>query len=184
MRPSKTSFSVKDAWESDDPRMQILRTAASRLLLQIAISRVRIESSWSLYLTTLFDPSYFLVRACLILDIETFYTIAADLLKILCQMIPPEGREKLQSETAYRRFMTIRNILIRHAYDKPNGDPHNGFAIGAVEGIMLKGGSPGSKFSDPGYFKNFQLFSELLDKYKVPPIQLPEESMQKLRLWR
>jgi hypothetical protein len=60
------------AWESHDEDLTLKRTAAVRLLEQLAILEVRIESGWEQHLQVRRGDLHFLVRNCMLLDVETY----------------------------------------------------------------------------------------------------------------
>jgi hypothetical protein len=72
------------------------------------------------------------------LDTETFYTVAADFLK-LAALIMKDLRFK--KERIYRRIQATRNWLIRHAFEHGNGVASGVWAFGSECGPKLKAGS-------------------------------------------
>jgi hypothetical protein len=103
------------------------------------------------------------IRDTLILDLETYYTVAADLLKLIEGFLPDADRKKLRADSTYKTIQKIRNWVIRHSYDKPGSDPYSGFSWSDKTGIALKGGTPFSSQLDPGFLVNSKNLADLLD---------------------
>jgi hypothetical protein len=165
-------------WSSHDDALTGLRTAATRLLKQLVIIEDRIDSSWDVVWDQQRGDLHFFVRDCLLLDVETYYTVAADLLKVLICMIPAGAEQtRFKNEPCYKKIMAIRNHLVRHAYDKPSGDPYNGFGLGSGVGLMLKSGT---KFRDPGHEQNIADLKALLSRYEIPQEPSPREMSRTL----
>ena len=107
------------AWGANDKRLTELRSAAIYLLRQLAIVELRITLSWRVCIPTsdgLRRPELlFSAITCLQLDVETYYTVAADALKVIGQMIP--------SESGQRRFHQERTYNSPGAHVQDDHDP-------------------------------------------------------------
>lgn len=101
----------------------------------------------------------------IILDTETFYTVAHDALKVVELFLTPTELRALRGERAYKTICTIRSRLVRHAYDKPDGNPYSGYGYGPAYGPILKAGSNGVE--DEGYLQHFAAFWSLLQRHKI-----------------
>ena len=143
------------------------RFAIRKLLRQLEIADARVRRDFTRYkagLRHMGDDAF------LILDLESYYTIAHGLLKLISKLLPGPASKKFQKEETYKRIARIRNQLIRHAYDKDWGDPFGGFAHNDRVGLRLKGSSPADSFRDPGFLVNRRDLTLLLNKY--PEIEL------------
>jgi hypothetical protein len=98
----------------------------------------------------------------LLLDTETFYTVAADALKLIGLFLMPDELKWFRADPTYKLICRIWSEMVRHAYDKPDGDTYSGFGYGLAEGLVLKAGS--GRKGEPGYVANFQAFWGLLGK--------------------
>ena len=116
------------------------------------------------------------------LDAETYYTVAFDLLKLIERFLPAERAVAFRREPIFKTIRQLRNLLVRHAVDKPNGDPYPGFGIGELEGVVLKAGTAKGLFTDPGFYKNAAALHALFEKYKVSPSRRYQERIE-LRPW-
>ena len=105
----------------------------------------------------------------MVLDTETFYTVAADSLKLVALFFPLDEMKRFAAEPGYKTIQRIRSECVRHAYDKPDGDAYSGFGFGSQHGparaAVLKAGS-GRKEGE-GYFKDFHAFWQLLQDYGI-----------------
>jgi len=72
------------------------------------------------------------------LDAKTFYTVAAELLKLASSIIDDPA---FTSDVVYKRFQAVLNHLVRHAYEKPDGVACSGWGFGPSFGPTLKAGS-------------------------------------------
>jgi hypothetical protein len=77
----------------------------------------------------------------------------------------PSELDRFKDDQAYKRLSRIRSQLIRHAFDKPDGDAYSGFGYGSAKGPVLKAGS--GRPEEPGYFENFRAFWKLLETHNV-----------------
>jgi hypothetical protein len=107
------------------------------------------------------------------LDVETYYTVAHDILKLGEILMPDDQSRRFRKEPIYKQICRIRSSMVRHAYEKPDGDPYSGFGWSPDTGPRLKLGSPASGFTDPGFFENQQRLVALLDKYRLGRFVLP-----------
>ena len=105
----------------------------------------------------------------LVLDLETYYTVAHDLLKLMLRHLPKSRKPELESDATFKTICTIRDHLVRHAYDKARGDPYNCLVWNRERGPCLRLGSPTPKFRDSGYFVNRENLMSLLEKYSTEP---------------
>ena len=103
----------------------------------------------------------------LVLDLETYYTVAADVLDLAQQLLPDIEQWALKTAPICKIIRKLRNRKIRHAYNKPNGDPYGGLAYNEKMGPALKLGSPYADFDDPGYYANKRGLDELLQTHLV-----------------
>ena len=103
------------------------------------------------------------------LDVETYYTVAHDLLKLASELLPQREGKQFRAEAAYKTISAVRTHLVRHAYgNRPENDPFAGCAWHATRGLILKGGSPLETVGDPGFFQNRDALGNLLLKrYRV-----------------
>ena len=143
----------------------IRESGAAILRTQLEILATRIGVCAGVYLS---NPHSFLLQHVLWLDTETYYTVAHDLLKVGVKILPQEKARRLKGERVYKIVAAIRNHLVRHAHDKPNGDPWPGFGITEEAGVLLKSGTPYSILEDPGFVVNSRLIKDLLEKYGFP----------------
>jgi hypothetical protein len=108
--------------------------------------------------------------------------VAFDLLKLIERFLPAERAVAFRREPIFKTIRQLRNLLVRHAVDKPNGDPYPGFGIGELEGVVLKAGTAKGLFTDPGFYKNAAALHALFEKYKVSPSRRYQERIE-LRPW-
>ncbi|MBZ5635703.1 MAG: hypothetical protein LAO55_21455 [Acidobacteriia bacterium] len=111
----------------------------------------------------------FLLIDVLKLDVETVYTIAADILKLGCILLPLAEAQKLEREPHYKHVQYLRNSAVRHALNKFSGDPHNEFQFDPQKGLVLKAGSPYATREDQGYLRNYDELARLFDRYDLTP---------------
>lgn len=136
--------------------------AVSKLLEQLAIIDRRIREP--LLATTEGRSLSRETASTLQLDTETFYTVAHDLFKLLELFLMEPAR--FRNEPANKKICRIRSQLVRHAFDKPDGNPYPGFGYSPVAGVMLKAGSQAA-LVDPGYCANHAAAMGLLRRYGV-----------------
>jgi hypothetical protein len=125
-------------------------TAYSKLLRQIEIADRRVRQGTQAFATAVGSNRWSQPGAELEFDAETFYTVAADLLKLAALIIPDRA---FTSDPVYKRIQSVRNHLIRHAYEYPDGVAYSGWGFGPDHGPVLKAGS-GSPFATKGYFQD------------------------------
>ena len=77
----------------------------------------------------------------IVLDAETFYTVAHDVLKVVELFLSPSELGQFRSDRVYKKLCKIRSSRVRHAYDKPDGNPYSGYGYGSDCGPILKAGS-------------------------------------------
>jgi hypothetical protein len=58
----------------------------------------------------------------------------------------------------------VRNHLVRHAYEKPDGVAYSGWGYGNGVGLVLKAGS-GNRLATNGYFKDHAELMHFLDRF-------------------
>jgi len=139
-------------------------TGFLKLLGQVEILNRRIRQ----YMDAIDQPNGFFERHQeLLLDTETFYTVANDALKLVALFLPEAEATALRKDRRYIVICASRSCLVRHAYDKEYGDPYNGFAYDAVDGLILKGGSSGANVTGDGYVKHYSDFWNLLEDCNV-----------------
>src|SRR4029077_6528846 len=101
----------------------ILKAGADCLRRQIDLLEMGIEAEIeALSRARLPQVYYYVAVDALRLDTETYYTVANDLLGVIIQSLEPDDRPKLKNEPAYKTKRRIRSGLVRHAFDKPDGD--------------------------------------------------------------
>ena len=152
----------------DKMRSANLRSGIIKLLKQREITKKRIIEIHDSLASRV--PQWDMtVSDVMLLDVETYYTITHDLLKLAQVLLPPLEAKRFKQEPTFKRILIIRNRLVRHAYDKPNGDPYSGFGWGVREGIQVKAGSslPDLADIDPGFRLNDKDVEELLEKYGI-----------------
>jgi hypothetical protein len=136
-------------------------TAFMKLLGQIAILDGRIRDHVTLAGRS---PDHRRL-AEMVLDTETFYTVAADALKLAALFLPVAEMKRFVTEPGYKTIQRIRSECVRHAYDKPDGDPYGGFGFGPEQGPVLKAGS--GRREGKGYYADFQDFWQILQEYGI-----------------
>jgi hypothetical protein len=111
-----------DRHKLSDPVEQQRFTGIQRLLTQVEILEIRVMDALSACLPPVGRRDWLLwdvVR----LDAETYYTVAFDLLKLIERFLPAERAVAFRREPIFETIRQLRNLLVRHAVDKPNGDP-------------------------------------------------------------
>jgi len=104
----------------------------------------------------------------MLLDAETYYTIAYQLLQLASNLMPNDKARQFKKEPTFRTFAAIRNNLVQHAYGAyPQNDPYGGCAWSGARGIILKGGTALKGVQDNGFVVNKKSLQELLAKYNV-----------------
>jgi hypothetical protein len=103
----------------------------------------------------------------LVLDLETYYTVAHDALCLAEKLLAPGELRSFRTAPIRRTIRILRNQKIRHSYNKPDGDPYGGIAYSEEMGPALCLGSPYADFDDPGYYANRAALEELLSKNDV-----------------
>src|ERR1700687_5429477 len=105
--------------------------ATNKLLNQLVILDKRIETALQQQRTQLeqhegaISPLMSnLLSDELELDLETYYTVAADVLKAAAPLLHTLTRKKLANDVRYKQLQKVRNWIVRHAYDKPDGHSH------------------------------------------------------------
>jgi hypothetical protein len=154
-----------------------LPAAAAILRRQLDILEIRIEAAIQA-LPVPIDPWDTLpeyLADVVRLDVETYYTVANDLLGVIRQLLPGESAAQFKKEPAYTRIKELRNHLARHRWDKSFGDPHPVFCFGLGFVARLGSGNPG-KLTDRGYSENRAVLQEVLQRY-APWLQgLPDDA--------
>lgn len=150
---------------SDLDGTPLLLSGAMILRCQMDILASRITALSAVYLS---NRQPYLVGQALWLDTETYYTVAHDLLKLGAMLLPSDEAKSLKAERAYKIVAGVRSHLVRHAYDKPDGDPWPGFGIEEDGGVFLRRGSSRPKFEDPGFEVNACEITSVFDKYGFP----------------
>jgi hypothetical protein len=114
----------------------------------------------------------------LMLDTETFYTLADRTFKLLDYFLKTNESTVFRSDEKYKTLCSIRSTLVIHAYDKLGGHPSNAFAYHLDLGLALKGGI--GVLKDEGYGINYQAFWDLLLRHtilqKMPGLPHPRVS--------
>jgi len=103
----------------------------------------------------------------LVLDLETYYTVAADVLDLGEELLPSGELPSFKAAPICTIIRKLRNLKVRHAYNKPNGEPYSGIGLSREMGPQLSPGSPYAEFEDPGYYANKAALEELLNKNLV-----------------
>jgi hypothetical protein len=138
--------------------------AVSKLRKQIEIIEKRIaEDITGASSERILDTSSW--RETLELDLETFYTVAFDLFKVSQLVIAPEQAKALRREADYKLIARLRNGLVRHAYDKDDGDCSGMLWVAGDKGPVLRDMSPFSRWKDPGYHHNRVAIHDLIKRY-------------------
>jgi len=169
-----------DRHKLSDPVAQQRFTGIQRLLTQLEILEIRIRDEIAAALPPI-NKSDFLLWDVLHLDVETYYTVAFDLLRLIERFLPEQQVADFRREGIYKTMRLLRNQLIRHAFDG-NGDPYSGFGLGELEGVVLKAGTAKGPFIDSGFYKNAAFLHALFEKYKVSPSRRYQERSE-LRSW-
>lgn len=124
-------------------------------------------------------------RETLELDLDTFYTVAFDLLKVAQLVIAPEQARALRREANYKLIARLRNSLVRHAYDKDDGDCFGMLWVAGEKGPVLRDMSPfSSRWKDPGYHHNRVAVQDLIKRYgldALPTLEIRSASQFKVR---
>jgi hypothetical protein len=103
----------------------------------------------------------------LVLDLETYYTVAADVLDLAGELLPPSELPSFKAAPICKIIRKLRNLKVRHAYNKPDGEPYSGIGLSREMGPQLSPGSPYAKFEDPGYYANKAALEELINNNLV-----------------
>ncbi len=147
------------------------RTGVQKLLRQLGIQETRVETAHE-RLVEMFPNGDFHLRDELVLDAETYYTIAHDLLTLAAGLMDASEKRRFRQEPAVKMIRTIRNHLVRHAFGgHRDNDPHCGYAWGSKDGIILKGGSLLGQ-RDAGFFSNRDQLRALLKRYGITKIPM------------
>jgi hypothetical protein len=150
------------------PADSLRKYGMSKLLGQLTVLECRIRTGFSIAVKRRWDSpdeETWIVES-LVLDVETYYTVAHDCLKLAEVLLGPEG-VGLKTEPTYRRICAIRSHMVRHAFDKNDGDPSPSLGWTPTSGPQLKCGSTVTGFQDPGFFENQRTFVALLEKYRL-----------------
>jgi len=115
----------------------------------------------------------------LILDTQTYYTVAHQLLKLAAQLLCKNDRNKLEEEPVFRTVGKIRNKLIRHAYVDSKADIPNSFGYSLVTGPSIVGTTD---TTDPGLFVTHAGIVELLQKYSISNLWIADSIREKFNL--
>jgi hypothetical protein len=156
------------------PANALRRLGMTKLLAQLTILEHRIRTGWAIMATqghSQVDGTWTLES--LFLDVETYYTVAHDCLKLAAILLSEKAAVGLKREPAFRHICHLRSQMIRHAYEKPDGDPDPSMGWSPETGPRLKAGSPDRRSHDPGFFINQNGLVALLDKYQVGRFVLP-----------
>jgi hypothetical protein len=138
-------------------------TAFMKLLRQIAITDKRIrEHMKALDHGGLGSDE---LSDMIVLDAETFYTVAHDAIKIAELFLAPNELSAFRGDRAYKTICKIRSNVVRHAYDKPDGNTYSGYGYGPAYGPILKAGS--GLVDAQGYLQHFASFWSLLENHKI-----------------
>jgi hypothetical protein len=112
-------------------------------------------------------------RETLELDLETFYTVAFDLLKVAQLVIAPQKARALRREANYKLIARLRNSLVRHAYDKDDGDCFGMLGVAGDKGPVLRDMSAfNSRWKDPGYHHNRKAVQDLIKRYGLDALPM------------
>jgi hypothetical protein len=153
--------------------------AVRRFLIQLYVCEERVrrglQSDTSQEHKTLEEQH---AREVLILDTQTYYTVAHHLLKLAAQLLRKNDRNRLE-EPVFKSVATIRNKLIRHAYVDSRVDIPNSFGYSVVTGPSIVGTTD---TSDPGLFVTHAGILELLQKYSISNLWIADGIRQKLNL--
>jgi hypothetical protein len=136
-------------------------TACTKLLRQMEIADRRVQEGTQAFAHAVGSHRWSAPGAELEFDAETFYTVAADFLKLAASII---RQPAFTSDAVYKRIQAVRNHLIRHAYEKPDGVAYCGWGFGPDYGPVLKAGS-GSQFATKGYFQDHRDLMDFLSRF-------------------
>ena len=142
-----------------------LRSGIMRFFRQLEILEERTLAD---HAGRLRNPSDLDLGDVLELDVETYYTVAHDLLKLVSRLLSDDERKRFESEPTYKHLAAIRTHLIRHAYGShPKNNPFPGRAWHSKRGLILRAGSSLRTVTDKGFFANRDALHDLVRRYKV-----------------
>lgn len=136
-------------------------TGCVKLLRQMEIADRRIRSGIEAVEGSLAKGNLPAPTRELELDTETFYIVAAAFLKLAARII---GGKTFMDDPVYKRIQSVRNQLITHAFERPDGVAYSGWGFGPSEGPVLKAGS-GSELAQSGYYRDHANLLALMDKF-------------------
>ena len=162
------------------------RMGIVRLIRQLRVAEQRIRTEFArLIESAALDPTeeWTLIEE-LTLDLETYYTVAFDLLKLAASLLPEHRRAPLRSDKTYKRIAVLRNQRTRHAYDKPDGIHDSGINWNENSGPSLHT-TASHGISDPGFFVNWKNLDDLIIEYDIthlytdPPLVVLRDATKK-----
>jgi len=140
-------------------------TAFMKLLRQLAIIDERIHGHMERMSLSGHGLGSDNLSDVLVLDTETFYTVAQDALDVAGLFLTQTELKALRRDPAFKMICNIRSHRVRHAYNKPDGNPYSGYGYGPAYGPILKAGSDGVK--DEGYLQHSAAFWSLLERHGI-----------------
>ncbi len=144
------------------------RSGIAKLMRQLDISAKRINDAHSLRIASFPRLPNDEINEEMLLDVETYYTIAHQLLELASKLMPDDEAKRFKGEPTFRTIAAIRNHLVRHAYgDHRENDPYAGSAWSGSRGVILKGGTSLKGNQDAGFTVNRESLQELLQKYNI-----------------
>lgn len=99
----------------------------------------------------------------LALDLETYYTVAFDLLTLAKLLLPEEKATTLRNHKTFKRIAVLRNQRTRHAYNKPNGMHDCNVNWNEEVGPSLHH----DRSHDPGFFLNHKELDDLIGEFDI-----------------
>ena len=138
-------------------------TAFMKLLRQIAITDRRLREHMEVLDHGGLGSSE--LSEMIVRDAEKFFTVAHDAAKIAELFLTQRELIAFRGDRAYKTICKIRSNVVRHAYDKPDGNPYSGYGYGPTYGPILKAGS--GLVDDHGYLQHFASFWALLENHKI-----------------
>ena len=156
-----------------------VRMGIVKLIRQLSITEGRIRDEFALVNDA---PEY--SGEILTLDLETYYTVAFDLLTLASRLLPPAKQRSLKASPTFKRIAILRNQRTRHAYNKPDGIHDGGLNWNTTTGPSLNTIAH-HRIDDPGFFVNQPDLDDLIveyditDLYAYPPLVALTDAVRK-----
>jgi hypothetical protein len=142
------------------------RMGIVRLIRQLAIIKGRIRSEFAHTIDGSGNESpsdEWTPVETLTLDLETYYTVAFDLLTLAELLLPNEKATALRKHKTFKRIAVLRNQRTRHAYNKPNGMHDCNVNWNGEVGPSLHY----DRLYDPGFFLNHKELDDLIGEFDI-----------------